>query len=258
MNIVITAGGTSEAIDGVRTITNMSTGKLGATICNTFLENAPINDKINVIYYICTKKSVKPNDNSKIVYIYIEGVRDLEAEVKNLLAQVPIDWFIHSMAVSDYYVDYLANIDSLASEIEKYFIDRLSRRIPESICNTITRTLKYPENTIDNETKVSSDNDDMIIKLTKAPKVISIIKEIQPTIRLIGFKLLNNVSENELVDVAYDLLLKNDCEYVIANDIKEIRKGTHTALLIDENKNIRYMRDKEDIAFQLARILFNS
>ena len=34
MNIIITSGGTSESIDKVRKITNMSTGKLGAKIAD--------------------------------------------------------------------------------------------------------------------------------------------------------------------------------------------------------------------------------
>jgi len=37
MKVLITSGGTREYIDDVRVLTNISTGKLGATIANTFL-----------------------------------------------------------------------------------------------------------------------------------------------------------------------------------------------------------------------------
>ena len=54
MNIVITAGGTSEYVDKVRKITNSSTGKLGSIIANKILESKNISN----LYYITTKKSI--------------------------------------------------------------------------------------------------------------------------------------------------------------------------------------------------------
>ena len=36
--IIITAGGTTEPIDNVRKITNVSTGKLGSLICDNMLK----------------------------------------------------------------------------------------------------------------------------------------------------------------------------------------------------------------------------
>ena len=42
MKIIITAGGTSERIDDVRTITNSSTGRLGYAIGRAFAENTGI------------------------------------------------------------------------------------------------------------------------------------------------------------------------------------------------------------------------
>ena len=48
LNIVITAGGTSEPIDNVRKITNSSTGKLGAVIAEELLKREDI-DKMQEI-----------------------------------------------------------------------------------------------------------------------------------------------------------------------------------------------------------------
>ena len=52
MNVVITAGGTSEPIDMVRKITNSSSGKLGSIIASKFNQCK--------VFYICAKKSIKP------------------------------------------------------------------------------------------------------------------------------------------------------------------------------------------------------
>ena len=47
MKIIITAGGTSERIDDVRTITNSSTGRLGYAIGRAFAEKH--GDKIEIL-----------------------------------------------------------------------------------------------------------------------------------------------------------------------------------------------------------------
>ena len=50
------------------------------------------------------------------------------------------------------------------------------------------------------------------------PKVISGIRQTSPDTLLIGFKLLSGVPHEELIDVGYRLLQKNDCDFVMAND----------------------------------------
>ena len=62
MKIIITAGGTSEKIDDVRTITNSSTGRLGYAIGKAFAENH--NDKIEKIYYLHGLRASYPESDS--------------------------------------------------------------------------------------------------------------------------------------------------------------------------------------------------
>ena len=103
--IIITAGGTSEKIDNVRKITNSSSGKLGMTIANHLLVEK---DDI-VIYYVCSKTSLRPSGN-RVHILEIEGTLDLKNTIENLLANNHIDYFIHSMAVSDYTTDYVTTL----------------------------------------------------------------------------------------------------------------------------------------------------
>ena len=49
MKTVITAGGTSEKIDDVRTITNSSTGRLGYAVGTAFLQQVMIQMRLMVI-----------------------------------------------------------------------------------------------------------------------------------------------------------------------------------------------------------------
>ena len=108
MNIVITAGGLSEHIDKVRKITNSSTGKLGMIIANTFLDESNIDN----IYYICPKGTLRPN-SELVNIIEVEGAHDAKQKIEDILKNNKIHFFIHSMAVSDYTIDYVTCINYL-------------------------------------------------------------------------------------------------------------------------------------------------
>ena len=236
MNIVITAGGTSEKIDNVRKISNSSTCKLGKTIAEELLKNISEKDKI---FYICTKSSYRPQ-GSNVEIIEIESTNDLLNEVTSTLKNNKIDYFIHSMAVSDYTTSYVTNAKLLSEEI--------NNNKNENIENVI----KNNKNILTG-TKISSKEDNLIIVLKPTPKVISKIKEISPNTFLVGFKLLDNVSKDELIEVARGIRDKNNCDLVVANDLNEIRKGNHTAYIIDKDDNQIKASTKEDIAKKLVQ-----
>lgn len=242
-NVIITAGGTEEAIDNVRKITNVSSGKLGSMICNTLLENKE--SDIEKIFYLCPKSAVRPIDNEKIEFVFIKSVNDLKERVEELLKNNRIDLFIHSMAVSDYTVDYVTN----ASMLSKYIEESGSNNVRELILNN--------KNVFDMNGKISSTEKDLIIKLKPTPKVISLIKEFSPDTFLVGFKLLDNVEENELINVAINLKDKNKCDLVVANDLTNIKFGVHKTFIIDKENKIISANGKEEIAKKLVSRIFN-
>lgn len=253
-NIVITAGGTIEKVDDVRNITNMSTGKLGATICNTIL--ADISEEIGKIYYVTTKHSIMPEKNEKIEFVYITGVYELKQAIENLLKNFKMDYFIHSMAVSDYTVEYVSTAKRLTTELTKQIIKAKDDiETEEQLYSVIEHVVQFPNDIINRHTKISSVENGMIIKMKQAPKIISFIKQWNPDVKLIGFKLLSNVEEAELVSVATKLLEKNNCDYVVANDLSVIRKGTHKALVIDKNGEKTTVNGKNAIAQYLKDII---
>lgn len=233
--IIITAGGTSEKIDNVRKITNSGSGKLGCTIANKLIELHEEN--IDKIYYICSKTALKPT-HEKIEIIEIFDTNDLKRTVENLLKNNVINYFIHSMAVSDYTVDYVTTAQSLALNIT----NNIDKNVFDLICN---------HSDILTDNKISSNEENLIIKLKKTPKIISIIKNISPNTYLVGFKLLDNVSEQNLINTAINLKDKNNCNLVIANDLENIRKGNHKAFIINTSNNYITAFGKEDIASKL-------
>lgn len=240
MNIVITAGGTSEKIDNVRKITNSSTGKLGVLIANELI-NKKLNE-INKIFYVCSNKVLRPN-NEKIEVIEIESTKDLEDVTVKLLTNNKIDYFIHSMAVSDYTTNYVTNAKLLSQEINK-----------RNDCD-IEKIIK--ENTsVLNGNKISSYEDNLIVVLKPTPKIISLIKKISPKTFLVGFKLLDGVTKERLIEVACNIRDKNNCDLVVANDLSNIRKGNHTAYIIDKQDNEITCIGKENIAKNLVQRMF--
>ncbi len=240
--IIITSGGTSEKIDNVRKITNSSSGKLGCTIANKLIECHK--EQIDKIYYVCSKKSVRPTHN-KIEIIEIEDTNDLEITINKLLTNNNIHYFIHSMAVSDYTVDYVTTVESLALNIN----NNPNKNIVDVICS-------HNDNLKDN--KISSNVDNLIIKLKKTPKIISMIKSISPSTYLVGFKLLDNVSEEYLINTAIKLKDKNNCDLVVANDLKNIRDGNHKAYIIKKSNDYIIAEGKEDIAEKLVGVMFKN
>ena len=235
--IIITSGGTNEKIDNVRKITNSSSGKLGMIIANYLLQE---NNDI-MIYYVCSKNSLRPTDE-RVKIIEIDGTMDLKNNIENLLINEHIDFFIHSMAVSDYMTNYVTTIERIKESIKEY------DDIDEAFTN-----IEVIEGS-----KISSYENNLVIVLKPTPKIISVIKNLSPSTYLVGFKLLDGVVKEELIEVAKRLRNKNKCDLVVANDLATIRNGEHIAYIIDKNNNIEEAHGKDDIAKRLVRKMFRN
>ena len=205
MKILITSGGTTEKIDSVRGITNHATGTLGKYIAEAFLERG------YQVTLVTTKEAVKPKDHPLLTVQIITNVDSLLSTLEPLVKTH--DVFIHSMAVSDYTPVYMTDLNEV--EQAEHVSDLLNRQNTES--------------------KISSKEDYQVLFMKKTPKVISLVKTWNPDICLIGFKLLVNVSKDELFAVARESLQKNKARYILANDLTEIKGEQHHAYLLDES-----------------------
>lgn len=225
MKILITAGGTSEKIDDVRTITNSSTGRLGYAVGTAFMKK--YGEDIDTLYYLHGTRAAYP-EFDKIQPVMIGGVMDLQRELKQILEKEKIDAVVHAMAVSDYIVNEVTTLDKI-------------------------RGTEDPDNKQDlSGNKISSNIDDLVIHMKRSPKVIGSIKKWSRESVLVGFKLLSNVPHEELIDVGYNLMKKNDCDFVLANDLKEIGRDFHKGYLIHKDKTYDIMKTNEEIAEMIA------
>jgi len=227
MNILITSGGTSEKIDRVRSITNHSTGRLGKIIAETFL------DKGDQVTLVTTPKAVRPAAHPNLTIVQIENVAELLETLEPLVHTH--DVLIHAMAVSDYTPVYMTGLEAVAASSD------------------MTEFL----NKTNSESKISSQDDSQVLFLKKTPKIISLVKKWNPDIRLIGFKLLVDVSKEELLETARTSLIKNQAEIIVANDLTDISNHVHKAYLV-RNDTVTLAQSKEEIAQLLYLHIHNT
>ncbi len=225
-NIIITAGGTSEKIDEVRVISNFSSGRLGLAIAKSFLESERA--KVGKIYYLCDRTTNAPSD-ARVETVRVSGVQGLLEALENLLTTKKIDAVIHAMAVSDYTVRQVTTLEAIRTGEE----DQPDKKLAAG--------------------KLSSEIDDLVIVLKKTPKVIGEIKKLQRDTILVGFKLLTNVEKDVLIETGYQLLQKNDCNMVLANDLTEITGDKHVGYLISQNRAYEKLTTKKQIADAIVR-----
>ncbi|HWR10799.1 MAG TPA: phosphopantothenoylcysteine decarboxylase [Rectinemataceae bacterium] len=244
MDIIITAGGTRERIDEVRSITNEATGRLGALLTDALLGSGA--DRIGKMYYVHGRGAAMPLLPGASC-VEVGGINDLSSTLEEISRNCRIDAVVHSMAVSDY---------------------RVSRA-------TTLRALTDQEPDLDSSGKIGSTLDDLVLVLERAPKVIALLRGWFPGALIVGFKLLSGADDGRLVAAASALLKANDCDYVLANDASALRALTcdgaassagasgiatpiaavHQGLLLSPDGSFERLEGKAAIASRLAHLI---
>ncbi|MBE6032272.1 MAG: phosphopantothenoylcysteine synthase [Clostridiales bacterium] len=233
MNILVTSGGTTEQIDQVRSITNTSTGRLCSLIAEEFGRSA----NVDKIFYVCSETALRPL-SPKVKYYPVRSVNSLVDAVTEVLTKEKVDVIIHGMAVSDYRTRAVSSIEAVAEALKakgEISAEALKAALDETSLDT-------------EHTKISSDMANPMILMEKTPKVISLLRGLAPEAVIVGFKLLNDVPESTLLDVAHELLQKNDCDYVLANDLRDISGDRHVGYLLNKEKKYTCFATKQEIA----------
>jgi len=214
MKILITSGHTIEKIDSVRHIANLSTGRLGAEIADCFAGH----DDVSEICYVCNEGAAKPSANVRVRHVC--GIADLDSVISEEISGGGFDAVIHAMAVSDYSVK---GVGSLADLMIGDGFEKNSGKIP-------------------------SDIESLLVLLTPTPKIIAKYRRLGFDGVLVGFKLLDCASEDELVERAYDLLQKNGCNFVLANNQQNLSIEGHVGYLVAPDKSYQKFESKAAIA----------
>jgi len=242
LNIAITAGGTSEPIDGVRRLTNVSTGLLGWYCLEAILDYFCARKRSDFrITYILTdtafRKVLSEKQRSFVDFIPVSDAESVYHAVDALTKRVPVDFFIHSMAISDFTLAYVASTEELAKE---------------NAGSAVREVLENPANRYSLTEKIPSDRN-IILGLKRTQKVIPLIKQNNPDTFLVGFKLLKDVPEEELIRVANRLAGENGCDMVFANELAQLGENNHRGVLTRSGEVVDRPVGKKQIAEAIVR-----
>ncbi|MDR3305408.1 MAG: phosphopantothenate--cysteine ligase [Clostridiales Family XIII bacterium] len=248
IRVLITAGGTSEKIDNVRRITNSGTGRLGALVCEAFAASG----EDCRITYICSANAVRPHmrRDGRVTVHMADDVQTLRDTVEQTLREVPFDVIIHSMAVGDYTVRAVTDAKLMTGGVMDR-IEAAARGDSAPAREAVMDGILAPPRIRD--AKISSDKENLIIVLEKAPKIIAILRALAPEAVIVGFKLMSDVSEEELIGAGRALLEKNDCDFVLANDMRTVRTDRHEGVLLSRAGGAEKAFGKGEIAGLIVR-----
>ena len=233
LEVLITSGGTISKIDDIRHIGNFSNGTTGALIAEEFLKN---NWKV---YYLYGKNAVRPFRRN----LSVNPERDFDAEVDRL------------KKVYGEFNEYKNNlIEHPFFDFDHYYnsVRELLTRNKMDAVVLVAAVGDYGIKKMDG--KISSDKEELILRMTKNPKVISKIKKWDRYVFQVGFKLLSNVDDKELIETAYKHGIKNDSDLTVANsmNIKGSRKSS-TYIIFPEKEVIPV--ERKNLASKLVYYL---
>ncbi len=216
MRILITSGGTSEPIDGVRVVTNLSTGSTGAALAQSFL------DAGHEVHMVIGRFATYPEGLTSIRRY--TSFKSLEEILEESLQNIPIDVVVHLAAVSDFSPEEIIYSDG--------------RRARASSSGKLSSTEEFS------------------ISFKKNHKIIDKIRSFCDTeIVLIGFKLTDTSSEEERLEAIEGLLSRGCCDLVVHNDLHGIEAERHEAGFYQERGCIGRCSTKAEMAAWLLDYL---
>lgn len=106
------------------------------------------------------------------------------------------------------------------------------------------------------EEKVSSSLAEWVIRLVPTPKAAALVRDLAPGTFFVGFKLEVGKTQAELIEIARDWTLQSRADLAVANDLKDIERGTHIGYLVNPEGKVETVAEgKEAIARILVEFL---
>lgn len=230
--VLITGGPTNEYIDEVMKITNMSSGKVAIELAKHFVEDGY---ETTLLLTKNIKNPILDSLESKENFMLsrFETTEELLNSITSLSTMVQFDIIVHSSAVGDYKPEFSFRMEDMAKELTNVaLLFHTTQMTVEEVEQAIFNTLTNPKCKVNDDTKISSVEPNLTVKLGLTPKIIASLRNLFPDAYICGFKLLENVPEEELVEAAMKQLNKCKTDLVFANDLAELRKGNASRLVI--------------------------
>ncbi|MCM2279695.1 MAG: DNA/pantothenate metabolism flavoprotein [Oligoflexia bacterium] len=216
MKVLVTGGGTREPIDGVRFITNFSTGETAAIIAD---ELARAGHEVTGVFGL---GSVRPARAARLAEF--GSFADLDRVLRELLAPGGVEAVIHLAAVSDYSVGAIESAGRGFAPGEGKLASggELVLRLKPNF-KIVERLKSY------------------------APGAKPL---------LIAFKLTRTPSEQERLEAVRKLAASGEPDYIVHNDLGDREAGSPAFRLFNGAcQELRIFRSREELAQGLAGLL---
>ena len=234
MNVLVTGGGTIAPIDDVRTITNVSSGRFASHIAESCVNQGA------TVWHIHAPAALLPFRR--------QAQLDLDATY-------PIEELARLTHLRRHWAavrDRLHLVPLRAGTVAEYSetLHRILTTQPIDIAFLAMAVSDYePEPATG---KLPSDEDELIIRCRRTPKVIHKVRDWAPSVYLVGFKLLSRVSDEELVRRAEEAGLRNRADLMVANDLQTVVAGLHTVHLVRPGQPPEALPPGPDLADRLV------
>lgn len=216
MRILVTAGGTEEPVDGVRRLTNTSTGATGGVLARHFADHGA-----DVLLLHSERAPLQTLEVERDTFV---SFSDLETALHRHLGDRNWDAIVHLAAVSDY---------SVASvEVDGHEVPHGDQSKIGSGRDVVIRLTPNPK-LIDNLRKWSRN----------------------PAIRVIGFKLTNEPDPAARADQVRTLIDRSRIDFAVHNDAREITLSRHPAEIWSPRGPLARTTTKDELAEALWTLL---
>ncbi len=239
MNVVVTGGGTIAPIDDVRHIANVSSGRFSSMITEACVRRGAS------VWHIHAPGAVLPFErlarfdlkckDSAAEMARLERLRSEWLQVGDRLHLVPL----RPGTVADY-----------ASTLE-----RTLKEQPIDVVFLAMAVSDFEPEPLPG--KLDSQSDTLLIRATRAPKVIRSVRDWSPNTYLVGFKLLSRADESELIRQAEAACRTNRADLTVANDLRTLKAGRHTVHLVRPNMPAETLEPGDDLAERLVDRVFS-
>lgn len=241
LTVLVTAGDTSERIDGVRKIVNPATGRLGSLTADMF---AMAQAKVT---YVCGLNARRPSQAVEATHI-IDSVEEFDRIIDTILDGNSFDCIVHTMAVSEYTLCRITTAQELANDISQ----SINRMKQDSIEDLVSKSLHDGRHHQNNK-RIPADMEDVVLIMEPAPNIMAKMRAKQPHTLLIGFLLEVDLSREELIAAAKEQISHDNCDYVLANDVENITDSQHLAVLVASNGEVTDLNTKQEIAQMIIK-----
>lgn len=170
-------------------------------------------------------------------------------------AQIADQFIMHGFTVT-YLAAENAKLPTLECEVVKYTTfknleEKLRQLLPQDYSTFIHTAAVSDYSVIPTTGKINSDSEELTIKLKRNPKLIDLVKKLNPQIKLVGFKLTSTTDTNLISEKITKLFELSKCDVVVHNDWSSVKSDQHMFNLHKHQNPVKANLTLDDLSQEL-------